>query len=1071
MNGRARVEIVEIDLSSRVPSFPGVYGAMVLATSKGELNKPTLVTSESEMFRLMMSTDKILPRDPLGLFEARIYLNKSNKLWIVRPDSNQTYGGATLAQDIPVHDVRVSVNQGLSSFFLRTTTEIEAEDSAFIYATVSDGDPIQLTGTLPAPLQENTNYFAVKHNPKKFGIRIAETKEQALMGEYIEFASAGSNVILHFTPDDINGEQEYGVRYPDGFELDTSDGKAAGFESVFNPDVEGDLLDVSKEFYKTVETGDPVSLLGDPEDFPRIDGGLPLDQEETYYIIKVPQEGQDADKYHVQLARTEIAALSEEPMDLASRGGPSFALKVDNKSAQTSATVDLDTDMFTVSSKFYAAVSDNDKLHMDADVFPAVFGDKKKEWNCNSINLDAGTVLNISTLRAPVIEVIDTDLRASYAIPYGNDKFGIWYEPDYDADLHFGAFQEDSGTGEYSPLFDLWNSTDGWKRNTLTLDRNWNHTGNWATENCTGSVNTNDFRMEQDIYLGYISSITKDTVLYAIKSPNNREIALSLEKNGDPLDWITEGENVSFTNEYKADEVKPVIDLSKDSISVSETFYEMTETGYKVSLSSDGKLPTGLVAGADYYVIKTNENKVIKLATSAANAEVGLTVDIFDEGELDTIQNQYHHIEDHHNELYTGYKRKVGYLYTSTPTDEEIYYKLFHYPYEKDDTKWNDFEQSCAELVKEPGAFMLLLYKKYGDQFLEMERHTCSRNEAHVDGYGRNIYVEKVLESSNYVRWKDNKAVNSNVFPCNQTTYAKLTGGSLGHAATTGESIIALRKLLNKRRYPVTLIMDAGWSIPAYQQAIIDVCESRGTTLGILSTPEDVERSSNYLEDLVNYRRRQLITSTSHAALYSPHVKIYDEYNDREIYISPTGHVGACISDTATNYEPWYAPAGNRRGVLNVLGVAREFDDGDEAYLYDAGINPIDYHETYGIRIWGQKTLLTRASALDRVNVRMLLIAIEPSIDEFLQDFVFEFNDEESRQAVVDGLTPYLASIQARRGLYKFDVVCDTSNNTPDVIDNNEMIADIPIWPRKVGEKITGRLTINSTGATFSLSA
>lgn len=1071
MNGRARVEIIEIDLSSRVPSFPGVYGAMVLATSKGELNKPTLVTSESEMFRLMMSTDKILPRDPLGLFEAKVYLQKSNKLWFVRPDSDQTYGGATLAQDIPVHEIRTSVNQGLSSLFLRTVTEAEAEDSAFIYATISDGDPIQLSGILPEPLKESTNYFVVKHNPKKFGIRIAATKEQALMGEYIEFSSAGSNVIMHFTPDDLNGEQEYGVRYPDGFELDTSDGKAAGFESAFNPDVDGDFLDVSKEFYKTVETGDPVTLLGDPEDMPRIDGGLPLDQEETYYIIKVPQEGQDADKFHIQLARTEIAALSEEPLDLAGRGGPTFALKVDNKSEKSGATVDLDTDTFNVSSKFYAAIANGDKLHMKADVYPAIFGDKKETWNMEAIDLKMGSTLYISTGSAPALNITNASDKASYATAYGEAKFGIWADPSYDADLHFGAFQEDDTTGEYSPIFDLWNMTDGWKQNMLILDRDWQSTGPWTKENCNLSVNPADFNLADGLYLGYKSSINADTVLYAIKSPNIREVALSLEKSGDPIDWIADGENIELVNESKASEVVPVIDLSKDSISVSETFYDMTETGYKVSLRSDGKLPTGLAEGADYYVIKTGENKVIKLATSAANAELGITVDIFDEGELDAIQNQYHFIEDHHNELYTGYKRKVGYLYTSTPTDEEIFYKLFHYPYEKDDTKWNDFEQSCAELVKEPGAFMLLLYKKYGDQFLEVERHVCSRNEAHVDGYGRNIYVEKVLESSNYVRWKDNKAVNSNVYPCNQSTYAKLTGGSLGHAATTGEHIIALRKLLNKRRYPVTLIMDAGWSIPAYQQAIIDVAESRGTTLGILSTPEDIERSANYLEDLVNYRRRQLITSTSHAALYSPHVKIYDEYNDREIYISPTGHVGACISDTATNYEPWYAPAGNRRGVLNVLGVAREFNEGDEDYLYDTGINPIDYHETYGIRIWGQKTLLTRACALDRVNVRMLLISIEPAIDEFMQDFVFEFNDEESRQAVVDGLTPYLESVKARRGLYKFEIICDTTNNTNEVIDANELIADIPIWPKKVGEKVTGRLTINSTGATFSLSA
>lgn len=1067
MTGRARVDIVEIDLSSRVPSFPGIYGAMTIATSKGDILTPRLVTSESELFRRFMSTDKILPRDPLSLFEARIFLQKSNKLWISRPDCGQTYGGATLAQDIPVHELKVSVNQGLSAVYFRQTNETEAEESQFVYSTVSDGDPIQVSGTLPEPLLPDTNYFAVKFNKDKLGIRIAQTKEAALLGEFIEFTSAGSNVSLHFTPDDINGEQEYPVRYPEGFELDTSDGKAAGFESVFTPDVDGDYLDVTKNFYKACETGDEVSLLGEIDDLPAVGSGLPFDQDESYWVIKVPQEGQDADKYHIQLARTEAQALMEEPIDLGGRGGPSFELKLETKSATAnSVTLDLDTDLFLVSQKFYDAVSNNDKIKMTADAFPAIAGDAKENWNPEDINLKVGDTIEAVITKTPAINITDADSIASYATDYGTDYFGIWKDPNYDSDTHFGAFKITDGN--YSPIVDLWNTSDGWKQNLFTVDREWITTNGFIESNC--SLAPNSFAMDTDIIIGYKPTVNADTVFYAIKSPINRQIALAPEKNGEPLDFITAGSAISLVDNDKEDTCKPVIDLSKDSISVSETFYEMTETGYKVSVSSDGTLPTGLSAGIPYYVIKTGTNKVIKLATSEGNAELGITVDIFDEGELDTIQNQYHHIEDHHNELYTGYKRKVGYLHTSTPTDEEIYYKLYHYPYEKDDSKWSDFDQSCADMVKEPGAFLLLLYKKYGEQFLEVERFTCSRNESHVDGYGTNIYVEKVLESSNYVRWIDNKGVDANVFPVNQTTYAKLTGGSLGHAATTGEHITAVRQLANKRRYPVTLIMDAGWSIPAYQQAIIDVCESRGATLGILSTPIDVEMSSNYLEDIVAYRRKQLITSTSHAALYTPHVKIYDEYNDREIYISPTGHVGACISSTSENYEPWYAPAGNRRGVLNVLGVRREFTEGDLDYIYDAGINPIDFHETYGIRIWGQKTLLTRASALDRVNVRMLLIVIEPAIDEFLQDYVFEFNDEDTRRDIVNKITPYLASIQQRRGLYQFDVICNEENNTAEVIDANEIHVDLPLWPTKVGERILAKLSICSTGATFSLS-
>ncbi len=936
MNGRARVEIIEIDLSSRTPSFPGIYGAMVLNTSKGDVLNPRLVTSEAELFRRFLSTDTILPRDPLGLFEARIFLEKSNKLWLSRPDTGASYGGAYLAQDIPVTSMPVSVNQGLSSLFLRTTTDAEAAWSKFLYETLSDGDVIQFEGTsLPAPLAAGTNYFVVKFSEEKYGIRVAASQEAALSGTYIVFTSAGSGVTLKLTPDDVNGEQQYAVGNPDGYELDTSDGKASGFNSTFTVDIEGDYLNVPKAFYLAAATGDAVSLTGNAQDLPLVDSGLPLELTETYYVIVVPQDGVNADKYKVQLARTEAKALSEEAIGLNSTGGATFGIVLQGKAVTSNATLDVDTDLFAVDAAFYATVANNDVVLMAATTQP---------------------------------------------------------DPAMAADTNF----------------------------------------------------------------------------YVIKSPTANRIALSLTKSGAPIDWTVAGDGLSLSCTSKQIACTPKIDMSKDSVSVSETFYGITETGYSVKLSSDGILPDGLVAGQTYYVIKTSTLKTIKLASSAGNAEAGIPVDILNAGTLDALQNQYHHILDTHNELYTGYKRRVGYLHTSTPTDEEIYYKLFHYPYGAE-ADWNDFDQACADMVKEPGAFLVLLYKKYGDQYLEVERKTCSRDETHKDGYGQNIYVEKVFESSNYARWKDNKAVNKNVLPCNQTTYAKLTGGSIGHAATTGDCITALKLLSNKRRYPITLIMDAGWSIPAYQQAIIDVCESRGATLGILSTPIEHEVSSNYLEDLIAYRRKSLITSTSHAALYTPHVKIYDEHNDREIWVSPTGHVGAQISYTAANYEAWFAPAGNRRGVLNVLGVRREFNDGDEDALYDAGINPIDFHETFGIRIWGQKTLLNRASALDRVNVRMLLIVIEPAIEDLLMDFTFEINDEFSRSMLVSKLTPYLASIKARRGLYDYKVICDTSNNTPEIVDNNEMVVDVPIQPARVGELMKGRIIVNSTGATFSL--
>lgn len=1082
MNGRARVEIVEIDLSTRVPSFPGIYGAMVINTSKGDVLNPKLITSESELFRLMMSTDTILPRDPISLFEARIFLQKSNKLWICRPDTGATYGGVYLSQDIPYHSIQVSVNEGRSGLFLRTTTEEEKKISAFTYSTLSDGDVIQLEGNLPSPLKAGTNYYLIKFSTEKYGIRIANTREDALEGKYIQFESTGSSVTINLSPDDVNGEQQYPVRDPDGYELDTSDGKAAGFESTFTVDMDGDFLNVPEAFYTVCNTSDIVVIGGEESDLPEVDSGLPLKVKGNYYIIKIPQEGVNADKFKIQLARTLADANSGVYIGFNSLAGKTFSITRANSSTETDALLDVDTDLFAIDPKFYSVSSNNDKVQMTATEYPQIA--TISTWTLDEKNIDEpkGCTLLFDTSVAPNIITTDESKPSGYFVPYGIDYIGIWRDAKVDNDIHFGLvkFKNDS----FTPVEDFYNTTEGWKKSEYELTKDWVHKGDWTCINCTGLYPSTVLLVNKtsNLYgirgLTYTASsisvrgnrrVSPGTVFYLIKSPDGK-VALSLEKDGVAIDFINTGTDVRLINTSIAVTCSPSIDLSSDSIKVSESFFEEVETGNLVKVYSDGRLPTGLSSEKDYYVIKTDTPNVIKLATTVVNAEEGVPVDILDTGILDTEQNQYHHIVDKHNEILTGYKRRIAYMYTSSPTDEDIYYKLYHYPY-GDKENWTDFDQDCADLVKEPGAFLVILYKKYDDQYLEVERFIVSRDETHVDGYGRNIYVERVFEQSNYVRWKDNRAVDKNVFPCNQTTYAKLTGGSLGHSATTGECITALKLLGNKRRYPITLIMDAGWSIPAYQQAIIDVCESRGSTLGILSTPIETEQSSNYLEDLISYRRNSLITSTSHAALYSPHVKIYDEYNDREIFISPTGHVGACISNTAANYEPWFAPAGNKRGVLNVLGVSREFNDGDEDALYDANINPIDFHETYGIRIWGQKTLLSRASALDRVNVRLLLIVIEPAIEQLLMDYVFDAIDTYTMEMIVSKLTPYLASIQARRGMYAFKVVCDSSNNTPETIDNNELIVDVAIQPTRVAELIRSRIFINSTGALLTVVA
>ena len=209
--------------------------------------------------------------------------------------------------------------------------------------------------------------------------------------------------------------------------------------------------------------------------------------------------------------------------------------------------------------------------------------------------------------------------------------------------------------------------------------------------------------------------------------------------------------------------------------------------------------------------------------------------------------------------------------------------------------------------------------------------------------------------------------------------------------------------------------------------------------ISVLSTPYAAEANSDYLNELLDYRNIDLNANTSYAAMYSPSPKIYDRYNDRSIYVGADGYGAAQISETAANFEMWFPVGGFRRGIINVLDVRRRFTSGEMASLYDNGINPIRFAPGRGILIWGQKTLLARPSSLDRLNVRLLLVVIEPAIVAALEDFLFEINDTATRGLITSVIESYMTNIKARRGVLDFNVVCDATNNTAEDIDNKKL--------------------------------
>ena len=207
---------------------------------------------------------------------------------------------------------------------------------------------------------------------------------------------------------------------------------------------------------------------------------------------------------------------------------------------------------------------------------------------------------------------------------------------------------------------------------------------------------------------------------------------------------------------------------------------------------------------------------------------------------------------------------------------------------------------------------------------------------------------------------------------------------------------------------------------------------------------------------------------SNYSATYFPWVKINDEVNNKHVWVPPSVVVPGVIAFTDKVSHPWFAPAGlNRGGLGNVIYAKERLTQDERDTLYEGRVNPIATFPGEGVCIWGQKTLQAKPSALDRVNVRRLLIRMKKFIAASSRFLVFEQNTEATRQKFLNIVNPFLEQIQSNSGLTSFRVVMDETNNTPDTIDRNQLIGQIFIQPARTAEFIVLDFTVLPTGAVF----
>jgi phage tail sheath protein FI len=207
---------------------------------------------------------------------------------------------------------------------------------------------------------------------------------------------------------------------------------------------------------------------------------------------------------------------------------------------------------------------------------------------------------------------------------------------------------------------------------------------------------------------------------------------------------------------------------------------------------------------------------------------------------------------------------------------------------------------------------------------------------------------------------------------------------------------------------------------------------------------------------------------SSFAATYWPWLQTVDPDTGEFVWVPASTMIPAVYAFNDSVSEPWFAPAGLNRGALsNVVRAERKLSNTDRDTLYLGNVNPIATFPNTGVVVYGQKTLQKKASALDRVNVRRLLISLKEYISNISQFLVFEQNTISTRNQFLSQVNPYLESVQQRQGLYAFKVVMDDSNNTPDVIDRNQLVGQIYLQPTKTAEFIILDFNVLPTGATF----
>jgi hypothetical protein len=352
--------------------------------------------------------------------------------------------------------------------------------------------------------------------------------------------------------------------------------------------------------------------------------------------------------------------------------------------------------------------------------------------------------------------------------------------------------------------------------------------------------------------------------------------------------------------------------------------------------------------------------------------------------------------------------------------------------------------------------------------------------DASING-SSNYYKNVIFNKSKYVYAIDPPSYATTFSTwgtgATNTTFANLTtnqqitlSGGNDSVPTNGNLQTGYDFFANKEEINISLVLTGNANTVVQQYVIDNIVNSRKDCVGFISPPVSAIDSiattptAGILTWLTSLDR-----TSSYVVADSGWKYMYDKYNNKYRYIPLNGDVAGLCVNTDTVRDPWYSPAGLNRGqVKNAIKLAWNPNKTQRDTIYSLGINPVVSLPGQGIVLFGDKTLQSKPSAFDRINVRRLFIVLEKAIAEAAKYSLFEFNDEFTRAQFVALVTPFLRDVQGRRGVTDFKVVCDTTNNTPQVIDSNQFVGDIYIKPARSVNFIQLNFVAVGTGVDFT---